>query len=381
MESEILSSTNSFYQLHCRSIQMVMDLAESNNSSNQDYAKLIYDRFTAKDSNIDASLMTNYENRSWQFIISWKSEIDGKISFAWLQLPKNWAPEEAYPIYVQLHGFWDVADNPIEYLSYPFRNPSSSFAFEDGYRVSPWGRGNLWYRDIAEDDIWECIENIKKNYRINAQRQYLLGHSMGGYGTWHIAHQSAHIWAGIGIHAGAIWYNNRNEVKQEIANKLKQVPTYFVCGTEDNNLSINEDAYKFLENAGNADIEFTTFEGGHVYRQQDVEAMYLWLREFTNENYSSTTSFALMKNNIQLKAYPNPTTDFIEISYDLQSAGTIDLSLYNCTGQRLKTINKQFALPGSYVHKTRLNSHTNGIYFIRLKTEQQEVTQKIILNR
>ena len=115
--------------------------------------------------------------------------------------------------------------------------------------------------------------------RVNERRQYLCGHSMGGYGAWHIALRSADTWAALGIHAGALGYDAR-ELDVSVATGLRDLPTYFVVGTSDGLLSVNQAAYTLLQNAGNPNLAFVTFPGGHDYRQTDVEAMYLWLRRF-----------------------------------------------------------------------------------------------------
>ncbi len=141
-------------------------------------------------------------------------------------------PEREYPVYVQLHGLWDVAAERLRYLAYPYSNAGTSFAFEDGYLISPWGRGNLWYRGIAETDVWEGLAAVKGLVRVDAGRQYLCGHSMGGYGAWHIARSSADVWAALGIHAGALQYDPR-EVDATAAAALRDLPTYFVVGTSD----------------------------------------------------------------------------------------------------------------------------------------------------
>jgi hypothetical protein len=51
-------------------------------------------------------------------------------------------------------------------------------------------------------------------------------------------------------------------------------------GTSDGLLGVNQAAYALLQNAGNPNLAFVTFPGGHNYRQSDVEAMYLWMRRF-----------------------------------------------------------------------------------------------------
>ena len=184
-----------------------------------------------------------------------------------------------------------MAQDRIPYLAYPFSHPGTSYAFEDGYLVSPWGRGNLWYRGIAETDIWEGMAAVKALVRVNESRQYLCGHSMGGYGAWHIAHRSADTWAALGVHAGALQYD-AGELNASVAAELRDLPTYFVVGTSDGLLGVNQGAYTLLQNAGNPNLAFVTFPGGHDYRQVDVEAMYLWLRRFEGRSLNASDGSA-----------------------------------------------------------------------------------------
>jgi predicted esterase len=102
---------------------------------------------------------------------------------------------------------------------------------------------------------------------------------MGGYGAWHIALRSADTWAALGIHAGALGYD-AHELDASVATALRDLPTYFVVGTSDGLLGVNQVAYTLLQDAGNPNLAFVTFPGGHDYRPSDVEAMYEWLRRF-----------------------------------------------------------------------------------------------------
>lgn len=188
-----------------------------------------------------------------------------------------------YPLYVSLHGLWDVVATRLPYLSYPFQGQQNSFAFEDGYNIAPWGRGNLWYSGISETDIRECIKTIKGLVHIDESRQYLNGHSMGGFGAWHIALGSPDTWAALGIHAGALAYDNNSELNVAGANTLRNLPTYVLVGTNDDLYGVNKTAYQLLVNANNPHVSFVSFAGGHEYREEDVEKMYLWMKEFDRD--------------------------------------------------------------------------------------------------
>jgi hypothetical protein len=273
------ASADALFRLHFRAVGQVVEAGDRGWRQDGENIEALWRAFSDASVPHSPRLRESYLDRSRPLIVSWTSPTDGQVSFAWLTLPARWDAEREYPLYVQLHGLWDVAQDRLPYLAYPFSNPGTSFAFEDGYLVSPWGRGNLWYRGIAETDIWECMTAVKGLVRVEDRRQYLCGHSMGGYGAWHIAHGSAEVWAALGIHAGALGYDPR-ELDATVAAALRDVPTYFVVGTSDGLLGVNQIAHGLLRDAGNPELAFVTFPGGHDYRQQDVEQMYLWLRQF-----------------------------------------------------------------------------------------------------
>jgi predicted esterase len=266
--------------LHFRSVLQVVDAGDRGSSEDSTHIKTLLTAFSDPSVPRSPMLPESYLTRSRPLIVSWVSPTDGQVSFAWLTLPANWDSGREYPVYVQLHGLWEVAQERLRYLAYPYSSgPGTSFAFEDGYLISPWGRGNQWYRGISETDIWEGLAFVKSLVRIDADRQYLCGHSMGGYGAWHIAHRSAGTWAALGLHAAALQYDG-SELTPAIAAALSALPTYIVVGTADGLLSINAIVYAQLRDAGNPQLSFVTFPGGHEYRQQDVEKMYLWMRQF-----------------------------------------------------------------------------------------------------
>ena len=283
--SDLAADTkDSLFLIHLESIAQVIDAEKYLSKKETKLLDEMYQSFM-KDTLANPSNFESYIDRKRMLILAWVSPTDGAVSFSWLRLPKDWNQEKEYPLYVHLHGHWDVAARPISFMSFTFNEkPTSSPAFEDGYFLSPWGRGNKWYHGISKTDIWECITEFEKIAKVDLNRKYLCGHSMGGYGTWHIAQESAEVWAAIGIHSGALKYNNAKYVTAEYADKLKNIPTYFVWGDQEKQLKIeNIKAHKLLQEAGNQNLEINTFNGGHDYNDTDVENMYKWLRNFSKE--------------------------------------------------------------------------------------------------
>jgi poly(3-hydroxybutyrate) depolymerase len=60
------------------------------------------------------------------------------------------------------------------------------------------------YRALSEADVLNVIELVRKEYRIDPRRMYLMGHSMGGFGTWWLGQKHAQLWAAIGPMSGVL---------------------------------------------------------------------------------------------------------------------------------------------------------------------------------
>ncbi|MHC5039133.1 MAG: hypothetical protein ACYTHM_17630, partial [Planctomycetota bacterium] len=61
-----------------------------------------------------------------------------------------------------------------------------------------------WNREREEKYVLEIIEAVKRSCRVDTNRIYLVGHSMGGFGTWSIGGHYADIFAAISPNAGGI---------------------------------------------------------------------------------------------------------------------------------------------------------------------------------
>lgn len=365
------NSDNEFFKKHCNSLLAVINSKVSYTSADSSFLLATYNAFNNVSDTSNASLLSSYLKRERPFVLAWVSPTDGAVSFSRLKPPKNWDPQLEYPVYIQLHGLTSPANSIIEYVTKPFRdNPSSTFSYEDGYMLSPWGRGNLWYQGISEIDIWEGLAELNKIVKIDHSRQYITGHSMGGYGTWSIASKSANTWAAIGIHAGALWYNSSNLVNADVADIFKDLPTYFVCGTSDGLLGINQTAYSLLENAGNQNIQFVTFTGGHEYVEKNVENMYLWLRDFVNDDWNTgiIESSEISQNESAIRCYPNPVLTTTTIKFTVSENSSVNIDIYDIYGRFITKVENETGTPGEYSATIDAKGLSPGIYFIRMKS-------------
>jgi predicted esterase len=370
---------NALFKNHCKSFTAVIDAQIPISAYDSSLLSIVYDSLCNTSAIGNAKNLSSYLNRQRSFIIAWESPTDGVVSFSTLKLPKDWDPEKAYPVYISLHGLWDVANLPISYMTYNFRKgPSSTFSYEDGYSLSPWGRGNLWYQGISETDIWECKAEVERLVKIDLSRQYISGHSMGGYGAWYIASKSADTWAAMGIQAGALWYNGETLLYNDVIQNLSNLPTYFVCGTLDGLLDVNQRAYNLLNNAGNENTEFVTFVGGHESLSVNVENMYLWLKDFVNDDYTNITN-SEFKNTDALQCYPNPFKTSTTLQFKIDKPQWVRLSIYNSEGKLIETLVNKTLSAGVQEIKYYPKSLKAGFYYCKLESEGKQIQHKMVV--
>ncbi|MGE5805353.1 MAG: T9SS type A sorting domain-containing protein [Ignavibacteria bacterium] len=383
-----LNSSNEYFKNHCVSILQVIE-SYPITAYEESFLKQLYIAFSDTGVLWNASELTSYLERKRPFIISWISPADGAVSLAWILLPENWNPEQTYPLYVTLHGLYAPYGNPIEYMArYLSPEPIIDKSFEDGYSIFPWGRGNLWYEGISETDVWESIIEIEKWFEINQSKKFLVGHSMGGYGAWAIGQKSTSVWAGLGIYAGALWYGGNKYLNEAAAEKLKEMPVYIVCGNRDDLLGNNQTAYELLQDAGDTNIAFVTFNGGHESLLENWQNMYSWLKNFSNENPSSVKKdqgllqFELYQN------YPNPFNPVTNFGFRIPALpagrsdfGFVTLKVYDVIGNEVAVLVNEEKEPGEYKIQFNAANLSSGVYFYKLTAGEYSQTKKMILMR
>ena len=81
--------------------------------------------------------------------------------------------------------------------------------------------------ELSEKDVMNVLELVRKEYTIDDKRIYLIGHSMGGGGTWHLGTKYADVWAGLAPIAPAAFGAPTG------LDKIKNVPVIVVQGDKD----------------------------------------------------------------------------------------------------------------------------------------------------
>jgi predicted peptidase len=107
------------------------------------------------------------------------------------------------------------------------------------------------------DDLSALLDDVMAKYRVDADRVYLTGLSMGGFGTWALAAKSPERFAAIAPMCGG--------GSPASADRLKSLPTWVFHGEDDPTVPIqkSQEMVDALKAVG-ADVKFTKYPGvGH----------------------------------------------------------------------------------------------------------------------
>jgi hypothetical protein len=159
------------------------------------------------------------------------------------------------------------------------------------------------------------------------------------------------------------------------------LPVYFVIGAQDGNLPVNQLAHQKLGDAGNNNLEFVTFEGGHDYRTEDVEGMYLWMKEFTNNNITRVPLTTSQQKVLTLDLSPNPGRNIIQMDYTTPADGLVYIEIFNQMGQLEATIVHAWHPAESYSISWSSGDLPMGVYCCRLSAGAISISKKLAIRR
>ncbi|MCH2059141.1 MAG: alpha/beta hydrolase [Verrucomicrobiales bacterium] len=159
-------------------------------------------------------------------------------------IPSAYDGKRQAPLVVILHG---LGSNPHQVIRY---SGVVKEAEKRGYIVvAPYGYNERgWYGsrgrgkegflfgeqgdpdnlgELSEGDVFNVMDIVRKEYRIDASRIYLMGHSMGGGGTLYLGGKYPDLWAGLAPMAPAVFFDS------SILKKMRKLPVYIVAGEND----------------------------------------------------------------------------------------------------------------------------------------------------
>jgi len=189
-------------------------------------------------------------------------------------LPKSFEKGEKHPLVIFLHGSSKVGQK-IETIR--GLGPTPLFAEDSKYPfvvVSPQaallpGRGRWWYSEHLD----AFLEYVLKKYKIDEERIYLTGLSLGGYGTWNWATKAPRKFAAIAPICGG--------GRPDRAERITHLPVWAFHGDADEIVPIDASQIMVdaLKEAGSKKVKFTVYPGvkhDSWPRAYSTKELYTW---------------------------------------------------------------------------------------------------------
>ncbi len=189
-------------------------------------------------------------------------------------VPAGWTAERSWPIILFLHGSTERGEDGLRQSrvglgaalrKYPDRYPALV--------VMPQCRpGSDWILPAMQAQALRVLETTVKEFNGDAQRTYLTGFSMGGYGSWDIAAKHPRRFAALAIVCGGILSPPSVAMRPlaagtdnpyfRTARAVAHIPCWLFHGDQDRNVPVTEsrrmtDALKSL----GANVQYTEYRG------------------------------------------------------------------------------------------------------------------------
>jgi predicted peptidase len=195
-----------------------------------------------------------------------------------IYVPASYDPGTPTPLVVALHGYAGDQDYFFRFArDVPSKSEEHGFIFVApmGYNYGGWyGVGGPATRgedattadimrnghsvtDLSEMDVMNVLQIVRNEYNIDSGNIFLMGHSMGGAGTWYVGQKYADIWAGLAALSGS-----GNRFFTPDYEKLAAIPMHISVGSEETgSLAGHGEAVAGIRDAGGR-AEFMVVEHG-----------------------------------------------------------------------------------------------------------------------
>ncbi len=149
----------------------------------------------------------NWTTRKGKVLRGFVSVVDGSTQPYGVIIPKTYDGTRPMRLDVVLHG----SSKPVGMSELRFgarfdsgEDDETSAPDVDFIELHPLGRVENCYRWAGETDVFEAIDAVCRNYKIDRDRIVLRGMSMGASGTWHLGLKHPDRFVAIGPYCGYV---------------------------------------------------------------------------------------------------------------------------------------------------------------------------------
>ena len=116
----------------------------------------------------------------------------------------------------------------------------------------------LLERELSELDVLKVVEIVRREYKIDPKRMYLMGHSMGGFGAWFLGQKHLDMWAAIAPMSGI----NENGLKELDIKKLARKPVLVAVGEQETETVVTSKKAVAALKAAGGEVTYVEIAGG-----------------------------------------------------------------------------------------------------------------------
>ena len=212
-----------------------------------------------------------------QIVRNFKMEITMEVNINYLvYLPEDYNGQESWPLMIFLHGAGERGSNieKVKVHGPPKIVEEKEMPF---IIVSPQCPAEQWWK---AGELNLLLDEVIETYKVDTERIYLTGISMGGFGTWAWAAEHPDRFAAIAPICGG--------GEPRMANSLAGIPAWVFHGAKDRVVPLTSssemvDALRKVD----ADVKFTVYpEAGHDSWTEtyDNPELYEWFLSHTKNN-------------------------------------------------------------------------------------------------
>ena len=159
-------------------------------------------------------------------------------------VPEGYRAAAPAPLVIALHG---LGGNEDSFFDFYDRAPVTLagrhgflMAAPLGYRVDGFYGATLGGApdaatrrrlELSEQDVLEVVRRMREHYNVDPDRIYLIGHSMGAIGTWHLGAKFPDLWAALGTFSGT--------GSPASVERMKAIPQIVVHGDADPTVNVS----------------------------------------------------------------------------------------------------------------------------------------------
>ena len=269
-----------------------------------------------------------------------------------------WDKDEDLGEHLDQAHFWtyDGSNNQTSYTLYNANNgnlysswtDSTAYIYEGNNMVSM----EIWDKD---EDLGEHLDQAHfwTYDGSNNQTSYTLYNANNGnlYSSW--TDSTAYIYEGNNMVSMEIW-----DKDEDLGEHLDQAHFWTYDGSN------NQTSYT-LYNANNGNLYSSwTDSTAYIYEETD-----LGINDFVN----------IPDQYILSKPYPNPFNPNTIINFKIPNADLVLINVYDITGREVTTLINREIAQGTHSIKWNANSHSSGVYFIKMQSDNFTKIQKVML--